>query len=80
MSNAYTPVACSVHDRYERALITGQPLIAGWTVAGIDRRGPIRAVRLETRNHEEFLVFTDAVGQQYERRLDHIRLKEADLS
>ncbi|MHB1566143.1 MAG: hypothetical protein ACYCXG_05450 [Acidiferrobacter sp.] len=77
MTDAYVPIACAVHDRYERALITGAPLVAHWTIGGRPHHGRIWVLAIETQHSEEFVVFRDTNDTRHRVRLDHVRLQAA---
>lgn len=69
----YRPVDCAVHDRYELAIMRRQCLRLSWRERdGLLRVEVVRALNLETRGGEEFLVFADAADRRRQVRLDRI--------
>ena len=75
MSNTYIPVACALHDRYERAIIERKTVFARWQDAGSWHSGSIHPLAVETVEGEEFLTFR-ADGVTLRVRLDRIHLPD----
>jgi len=68
----YEPIACALHDRYERALIMGIPVRLVWRDAEHEKTAKVRIRAIETARSEEFVCFTDALGADHRIRLDRI--------
>lgn len=72
----YRPVACALYDCYERAIITGKPLLIQWVEGDIAHSDAVCAMALETVLGEEFLSFKDSRKQVHRVRLDAIRVAD----
>lgn len=70
----YRPVACALHDRYERAIVTRAPTTLSWQDEGQQKRERVLVLALETSQGEEFLCFEDHLQRSYRIRLDCIHL------
>ena len=68
----YQPIDCSLHDRFEAAVVTRRPVRLAWTDgdALIERTGLITDVRVQAG--AEYLVLEDGTSV----RLDHISVFE----
>ncbi len=68
----YQPIDCSLHDRFEAAVVTRRTVRLAWTDgdALVERTGLITDVRVQAG--AEYLVLEDGTSV----RLDHIRAFE----
>lgn len=73
MADPYTPIACALYDRYERAILTRSPLTISWREADLWHQDTVVALALETAEGQEFLSFEDRGRQRHRARLDAIR-------
>lgn len=69
----YRPIPCALQDRYERAIITGQPLSLDWSHGDARLHDRVRILDLETTEGAEYVRFADSHGQVYRVRLDRVR-------
>lgn len=76
MSDAYTPISCSLYSEYELACLRRQPLRLRWREGNVIYERVIRPLDLETCHHEEYLLARDEHGRRLRIRLDHILKKE----
>ncbi|MDA8118543.1 MAG: transcriptional antiterminator, Rof [Gammaproteobacteria bacterium] len=76
MDDAYRPIPCAVQDRYERAIITGQPLSLDWPSGDLRLNDRVRILDLETAQGAEYVRFADRHGRIHRVRLDHVRLHD----
>lgn len=75
MSTDYQPVACSLHDEFEIAIMRKQPISISWkTAEGSDQRALVDVKDLLVKNHEEYLLFETPDGELVEVRLDRVSL------
>ena len=74
--DAYRPIPCATQDRYERAIITGQPLTLNWPYGDHRMDDRVRVLDLETSQGAEYVRFTDSHGRTHRVRLDHVRLHD----
>ena len=73
MNTPYTPIACSLHDEYEIAIMKKSQLAIQWLDENGDaHNGSVQPIDLRVKNKEEFLVFTNHVDQELCIRLDRI--------
>lgn len=77
MDDAYRPIPCAVQDRYERAIITGQPLLLDWPSGDRRLTDRVRILDLETTEGAEYVRFADRHGRVHRVRLDHVRLPDS---
>lgn len=75
MDTSYTPIACSLHDEYEHAIMKKSQLAIQWLdETGGAHNGSVQPVDLRVKNKEEFLVFTSHADHEWCIRLDKITL------
>ncbi len=74
--DVYRPIPCAIQDRYERAIITGQPLALSWPHDDRRVKDHVRILDLETSQGAEYVRFTDSRGRVHRVRLDHARLHD----
>lgn len=70
----YVPIACAIHDHYERAIMRRGVLTARWRDGVNHKNDTIRPYALETADGEEFVLFRDSKGASFRVRLDHITI------
>lgn len=69
----YRPVDCDTHSRYEEAIVLRRRLHLRWRTAdGTLREETVRPRDVVAQHGEEFLIATDAAGEELRIRLDHI--------
>ncbi len=69
----YTPIPCSIYDRYEIAILHHTLLRTSWRDGtGMTHIETLQPLDLITSHGEEFLRARQADGQTIELRLDHI--------
>lgn len=69
----YTPIDCGLHSEYELAIMRRQSLRLAWRdTQDTVHIGLYRPLDLCTRQGEEFMVVTDADGNESHIRLDYI--------
>lgn len=73
MEEPYRPIPCALQDRYERAIITGQPLALDWASGSARLHDRVRILDLETAQGAEYVRFADSHGQIHRVRLDRVR-------
>jgi len=75
MSTPYTPIACSLHDEYEIAIMKKVHLAIKWfDEKGDAHTGSVLPINLKVKNKEEFLVFINHADEERCIRLDKIAL------
>lgn len=80
MTNEYKPIACAIHDRIELAIMRARPIELSWTdPGGRQHTRTLTPVATLTRAKEEFLRVEDRSGQQWEIRLDRLRISHSAL-
>lgn len=75
MNTSYIPIACSLHDEYEIAVMRKNRISIKW----MDDNGDVRnesvlPIDLRAKNKEEFLVVLDQAHNEKCIRLDRITL------
>jgi len=74
----YTPIDCSLHSEYERAIMRQHKLHLSWEdVEGQMHLENVTPTDLVVRQHEEFLLVRRQNQQMCELRLDRIRSVDA---
>lgn len=75
METDYRPIACSLHDEYEIAIMQKRAITISWLAEEGQRiRASVSPKDLLVRDGEEFLLFETADNQRIEVRLDKISL------
>ncbi len=67
----YKPIACQTYERYELAILKHQKLRMVWHEENVIYDRVVTPLNLETRQGEEFLVFSSE-GETRRTRLDQI--------
>ena len=75
MIKQYIPIACSLHDLYEIAIMHRTRINITWIDdSGRDHEEVIMPMDIVVKKSEEFLLFFDGKGNERMVRLDHITL------
>ena len=75
MSTDYQPIACSLHDEYEIAIMQKRPVTIAWRDGkGRYRKASVSAKDLKVKDREEYLLFETPEKELLEIRLDRITL------
>lgn len=75
MNTSYIPIACSLHDGYEIAIMKKSRINIKWiTESGDLRHEAVLPIDLLVKNKEEFLVVVDQSDNELRIRLDKITL------
>jgi len=73
MTRDYTPISCELYSEYELAIMRGRTLKVRWKDRyGMDRVERLKPSNLRTRNHGEFMIARNHLGQSRVLRLDRI--------
>jgi len=73
MERDYTPISCALYSEYELAIMRGRTLKVRWKDRyGMDRVEQLKPSNLRTRNHGEFMIARNQLGQRRVLRLDRI--------
>ncbi len=72
--SAYNPIACTLHEHYQLAVIKQARLILLWRDEdGVERRERICPIDVYTRSKAEYLLAATENSAELEIRLDWIR-------
>ena len=74
MPTPYQPIACSLHDEFEIAIMYRKPITIKWQVDGEFHKEVVLAKDLLVKNKEEFLVVKTRGNKELCIRLDKITL------
>ena len=75
MSHDYEPIACSLHDEYEIAIMQNRCLNIKWLDDNAEiHTAEVRPRDILVKNREEYLLADSEDGQQLYIRLDKITL------
>jgi len=75
MIKQYIPIACSLHDQYEIAIMHKTRINIAWIDdSGSDHEEAVMPKDIVVKNSEEFLLFLDGKGNERLIRLDNITL------
>ncbi len=73
----YRPIPCADYSAYELAILHGETLRLIWREANVIYDQEVVPLDLQTRRHEEFLIFRPMDNQVRRVRLDRIRQHHA---
>jgi len=75
MSDSYKPIACSLHDEYEIAIMQRKTLKIQWhDDNGVSDTGEVLPVDIRVQDRQEFLVAKTKENKTLTIRLDRIRI------
>ena len=73
----YKPVDCGFHSELEVAIMHGSTLQVRYHQPGQPvQEQQIKPIDLQTRQHEEYLIFENQQGKRDELRLDYLQFIE----
>lgn len=72
----YAPIACTLYDRYEVAIVHRRRLQLVWRVGNIAYRRAVKPLNLQRQNGEEFLICRTGGDALLSIRLDRISRAE----
>ncbi|MFQ6022546.1 MAG: hypothetical protein ACE5NW_07490 [Acidiferrobacterales bacterium] len=72
----YVPLACTLYDRYEVAIVHRRRLQLVWRVGNIAYRRAVKPLNLQRQNGEEFLICRTGGDALFSIRLDRISRAE----
>ncbi len=74
MTKNYKPISCTLYNFYEVTILDRKSLRIVWkSTRGLDRIETLRPVDLRTRNHAEYMIARNQIGQCRVLRLDRIK-------
>jgi transcriptional antiterminator Rof (Rho-off) len=77
MTDSYKPIACSLHDEYEIAIMQRKCLNIKWSdSSGVKHTEKVLPIDILVKNKEEFLVVETPDHKELCVRLDKITLLE----
>lgn len=77
MNKDYTPIPCSIYDRYEMSILNRRKLRIVWHGSrDIDRVETLTPMDLRTRSGAEYMIAKNQIGQGRVIRLDRIKSAE----
>ncbi|MBE9560391.1 MAG: hypothetical protein IMF15_06345 [Proteobacteria bacterium] len=76
MTNPYKPIACSLHDEYEIAIMHKKHLSIKWTDDDGQYTENVLPIDIVVKNKEEYLVARTEDNKEFRLRLDKITLLE----
>lgn len=75
MTDSYQPIACSLHDEYEIAIMQKKTLELQWfDENGVGNSGEVLPVDIRVQDKQEFLVVQTKGNKTVTIRLDRIKI------
>lgn len=74
MPTTYRPIACSLHDEYELAIMHKKSMTIEWREGGAVYRETVLPLDILVKNGEEFLVASTEADNTVRIRLDRIAI------